>query len=183
MAELQLSKLDAARRQIESAIRLYFHEGDPVAIHTLVAAGYELLRDLNKHRGGEPMFFKDRFLDHIVPEMRPEFVRVVNEAENFFKHADRDPEKMLIFNPQQSELLLLDACEKYLELTSERLPLLRVFQLWSWLTWANTAIVDREEFERAAAPVRKYLTSTGSARQAFFNSILPLAYANGAEQV
>jgi hypothetical protein len=33
MAELQVSKLDAARRQVETAIRLYFAEADPVSIH------------------------------------------------------------------------------------------------------------------------------------------------------
>jgi hypothetical protein len=32
--EFKVSKLDAAKRQLETAIRLYFSDGDPVSIHT-----------------------------------------------------------------------------------------------------------------------------------------------------
>jgi hypothetical protein len=42
--ELHISKLDAAKRQLEVAIRLYFAWGDPVAIHTLAAAAINLLK-------------------------------------------------------------------------------------------------------------------------------------------
>lgn len=34
---LRLGKLEAARRQLETAIRLYFEHGDEVSIHTLAA--------------------------------------------------------------------------------------------------------------------------------------------------
>jgi hypothetical protein len=40
--KLKISKLDAAKRQLEVAIRLYFYFGDPVAIHTLTAAAYNI---------------------------------------------------------------------------------------------------------------------------------------------
>lgn len=57
-AEFRVAKLDAAKRQLETAIRLYFASADPVSIHTLTAAAYQLLLDLNKKAGGEPMFMK-----------------------------------------------------------------------------------------------------------------------------
>src|SRR5262245_42997551 len=41
----RVSKLDAARRQIRTAIRLFFEDGDTVSIHTLTSAAEELLRD------------------------------------------------------------------------------------------------------------------------------------------
>lgn len=49
---LRLSKLDAARRQLETATKLYFEHGDEVSIHTLAAAAYSVIRDINEHRGG-----------------------------------------------------------------------------------------------------------------------------------
>ena len=49
---MQLSKLEAARRQLETAIKLYFEYGDEVSIHALAAAAYSLIRDINEHRGG-----------------------------------------------------------------------------------------------------------------------------------
>ena len=63
---MQLSKLEAARRQLETAIKLYFADGDDVSIHSLVAAAYALLRDINEYRGGEPML--NRFA---LPFARP----------------------------------------------------------------------------------------------------------------
>jgi hypothetical protein len=51
---VRLGKLEAARRQLETAIKLYFADGDEVSIHTLTGAAYPLIRDINEHRLGEP---------------------------------------------------------------------------------------------------------------------------------
>ena len=51
-AILPVSKFDAARRQLETAIRLYFFQGDPISIHTLASAAAQILHDLSRHRGG-----------------------------------------------------------------------------------------------------------------------------------
>ena len=64
--QLKLSKLDCARRQLELAIELYFLERDPVSIHTLVGAARQLLADINKHRGGKPLFTEVEALKEIV---------------------------------------------------------------------------------------------------------------------
>ena len=48
---IQVSKLDAACRQLESAIELFFADRDPVSIHTLAAAAYNLLADVCKATG------------------------------------------------------------------------------------------------------------------------------------
>jgi hypothetical protein len=50
MAET-IAKLDAAKRQLTVAIRLFFNHADPVAIHTLAAAAYQILYDLSKGHG------------------------------------------------------------------------------------------------------------------------------------
>jgi hypothetical protein len=48
--EVTVTKLDVAKRQIETAIVLYFAECDPVSIHTLCRAGYDVIHALNKKR-------------------------------------------------------------------------------------------------------------------------------------
>jgi hypothetical protein len=50
-AEASVSKLDAARRQLDAAIRMYLANEDELAIHTLAAAAYRILRDLLEKRG------------------------------------------------------------------------------------------------------------------------------------
>ena len=56
--DLKVSKLDAAKRQLETAIRLYFSNGDPVSIHTLVAAAYAILHDVTGRKGADPMLIR-----------------------------------------------------------------------------------------------------------------------------
>jgi hypothetical protein len=48
---IKISKLDAARRQLDTAIELWFHDGDPISIHTLTSAAFEIIQDLNKKHG------------------------------------------------------------------------------------------------------------------------------------
>lgn len=50
-ASLHVTKLAAAKRQIQAAIRLFFMEEDELAIHTIASAAYGLLKDLKHDRG------------------------------------------------------------------------------------------------------------------------------------
>ena len=100
-----LAKLDVARRQLKESIILFFHEHDPIAIHTLAAAAHQILDDLARQKGvvsircnplirkGKEKFWKDK----------------INAAQNFFKHADRDPGATFEFRPALSCFFLMDA--------------------------------------------------------------------------
>lgn len=46
-----INKLAAAQRQLHAAIRMTLHGEDELAIHTLAAAAYGILRDLKRSRG------------------------------------------------------------------------------------------------------------------------------------
>jgi len=98
-------------------IRLYFTNSDPISTHTLIAAGYNVIRDLNRRRGGEPLFAKELIFDYIKEGHEKEFRNRINAAENFFKHADSDPDGYIDFNPCQSDFLILEACSVYSRLT------------------------------------------------------------------
>ena len=83
-----LDKPEAARRQIDAAIRMLFSGEDPVAIHTLAMAGFRVLRDLAKH-AESPM---ESLIDSIIkPDKKAELWRHINSLSNFLKHADKDP--------------------------------------------------------------------------------------------
>ena len=126
MEPLELNKLECARRQLETAINLFFQDGDPVAIHTLTCAAYNVIRDVNKARNGNPMFAKQQYVQMGGKPSLDDF----NEPENFFKHANRDADAKLTFDPKFTEGLLVDACEKYGELTGECVIQFLVFTLW-----------------------------------------------------
>lgn len=52
-----VNKLAAAERQIAAAIRMYFMEEDPLAIHTVASAAMNLYADLLRRRGKDPAVF------------------------------------------------------------------------------------------------------------------------------
>jgi hypothetical protein len=61
--------MDAVRRQLCTAIRLWFEDGDPVAIHTLIAASHEVLHTLFRRKGLHGLIFDS---DLIEDERRAE---------------------------------------------------------------------------------------------------------------
>jgi hypothetical protein len=131
--KITVTKLQAVRRQLETALTLYFDGKDPVSIHTLASAAYNVIRDVNRNKGGKPMLVKELHADQFVEKLgqTPKHIAdILNETENFFKHAGRDADKTLTFDDGQAELLLLDACEKYREITNEMVPMFGAFILW-----------------------------------------------------
>ena len=133
MPKAVLSKIDVARRQLVTAIRLYFNWGDEVSIHTLAAAARNVLCDLCERRGATSPLLLDNLLDDFVkPEHYKEVRNKFRESENFFKHADRDSEGGLTFNPETTDYMLIEAVEAYAILTGERVPEFHVYRAW-WM--------------------------------------------------
>ncbi len=118
MTALTISKLDAARRQLQTAITLWFGAGDPVSIHTLAYASYEIIHALSKQRNPGR---RDLLFDTLVvkDEYRREWADLVKRHANFFKHAKDDAKHVIEFNPALSELFILFALLG-VELSGER---------------------------------------------------------------
>jgi hypothetical protein len=102
------------QRQLTVAIRLFFDKADPVAIHTLAGAAYQILYDLSKGQGFTG-FVKGNL--QVREEMRPKWERILNRGQNFFKHADRDPTEKFEFEPEITRFFMFDAVLLYLQLT------------------------------------------------------------------
>lgn len=141
--KIHISKIDAAKRQLETAITLYFRSGDPVSIHTLTAAGYDILHGLSKTRGIKP-FVKNT--DMIRDEKKKKYLDMVNEAQNFFKHADRDTDKLYEFRPATTEFLIWDACQMYQQITTEIPKLMYIFNFWFFIN--NPGLAKDQDTEK-----------------------------------
>jgi hypothetical protein len=105
-APIVITKLDAAKRQLRAAITLWFTDGDPVAIHTLAAAAHEIVHTLFRRKGLSGLMFDSPF---IGDEFRSEFSREVKRIATFFKHAQRDADAEVSFNPVINETHMLFA--------------------------------------------------------------------------
>ena len=113
-----ISKIDAARRQLETALYLYFTEDEPVSIHTLICAAHEILETLHIQNNGIPTFLhKNSPGIKNDPRKRKKYHDIISDAKNFFKHANKDPERILEFDTQKTEAYLLDSIYLFQHLT------------------------------------------------------------------
>jgi hypothetical protein len=85
-----VSNLQAANRQLCTAIRLFFADDDAVAVHTLACAA----REIYEKRCGTAGI--ERMMDHIL-----------NEPRNFFKHLKNDS---VDFSDEMNDFVLFTAC-------------------------------------------------------------------------
>jgi len=130
----RIEKLEAARRNLAAAVRLFFEQGDPIAIHTLAAAAQGVIRDVARTRG---LAHTSILHDHpdIPADTQKEWIKILNAPRNFFKHADADPNGTLEFDESANETLLLDACLILSEVSDSALSEANVYL--GWFTTAN----------------------------------------------
>jgi hypothetical protein len=109
------------------AICLFFNRDDMIGVHTLTAAASQILRDLAETRGSTSPF---RDLEIIRPEKRQEWYQILTRAQNFFKHANHDPEDVLDFFPATTPFLIFEAVLMHNKLTKRYTPETLVFASW-----------------------------------------------------
>lgn len=85
VANVTVTQLEAAHKQLKTAIVLWLNDDDPVSIHTLAFAAHQIVHDLNRQQKGPPLLLDSPL---IRPEKKQEFVNIVKGDANYFKHAD-----------------------------------------------------------------------------------------------
>ncbi len=131
MAEIKVNKPEAARRQIDVAIKLLFNNEDPIPIHTLAMAAFRIVRDLAKDNPDHHM--DSMFNKMIRPGMEKEFWSVMHRPANFFKHADLDADDILNDVKEEiNDVILFLATLWYQELGYKFTP--EMLSLVTWFT-------------------------------------------------
>jgi hypothetical protein len=102
---ITLTKMDAARRQLRTAITLWFNEQDPVSVHTLAFAAYTVIHDVSRNRDRTHDLLFDSLI--VKDERRREWCLLLKRHANFFKHANKDADAEIEFNPEVSEAFIL----------------------------------------------------------------------------
>jgi hypothetical protein len=137
--------LDAARGQLRAAIRLWFNDGDPVAIHTLASAAHEIVHALFKKKGLKGLVFDTPY---IRPASRQRWASGLKKPANFFKHAhNEDTDASYEFDPTLS-IVMMAACCKGLMNIGEPISM-EALALTYWTLFANpSAFGVSEEFRQ-----------------------------------
>jgi hypothetical protein len=83
----------------------------------------------------------------VKPEFRSTVLGKINGARNFFKHADKDPEKIAVWNPDISEYFIWDATSLYRNLTGGKMPceilvFSGIFRIKNSELWSEKSEID-----------------------------------------
>ncbi len=169
----QITKIDAARRQLEAAIKLFFHEGDPVAIHTLVRAAVGIIDPIQKLHGKiGPITSTEELFEQYVKDEYLQSVRKKHRTpQNFFKHADKDPDAILNFDSSVIELELFFAINGYQSITGDVTALMMLMRTWIYQSMPGMFKHEREArlFAMASMSIRAF----GWRKSEFFDQLLP----------
>ncbi len=151
--EIALDKFEAAKLQIISAIKMFFYDWDSVSQLTLTAASHQILYDISKIKGRR-LSFKDSAL--IKEDKRHEYIRAVNKAQNYFKHADKDHKTKLLFRHRITPLYLFDTIRMYILLTGKN----SCFEIRVFLMWFQLRFPDLLNLPSAEKDLRKIRAGT-----------------------
>jgi len=123
---IKLTRCDALVRQLDSAIRMWFLEHDPVPIHLLLLPTYDVLRDLGKKNGNAPD----------IESIRPQNFRI---AYDWLRHASSDLEDFTDFSARTNEFLLWVCIGSFEKIFGPRTVFMMTFQAYFvlWLMPEN----------------------------------------------
>jgi hypothetical protein len=126
-----ITKLEAAHRQLTTAIRMYFDDDDVAAIHTLVCAAREIYEKHCEAQGVERMFEQ---IEAANPERTTkELWMILNGPRNFLKHpeASMDLSARLELDDEMNASMLWVACHDCAMLCQEaQPPEIQAYILW-----------------------------------------------------
>lgn len=165
----QVTKLDAAQRQLDQAIRLLFGGGDMLSVHTLAFASFRILMDIFPHQDDD--FGKQ--IDALIEGMGwKRFTAVAN----FLKHADRDADHVLKQDLEGPNISTIGfATLLYRRLAGDFTDDMRGFDCWNEILRAPELGIERDPDPAMAAhedKIRQALLSGSSERRLALGKIV-----------
>jgi hypothetical protein len=162
-----MTKQQALRHLIHSAVRMIAAREDPFAVHLIVQSADKLLIDLSK-KHGKPLALE--WTENIKEEYRSPLMIVFRETYNFLKHADTDHDDTLHVGAiaENNLLQLAVACANYHSLYGEWTDHMKLLFNFAKLVAPEAFVMqaDRPTFDAVVPKL------AGMQLQEFFNSDL-----------
>ena len=158
----------AALSQLETAIELWFHDKDPVSIHTLAAAAEGMFTTIARERG---IKLSDSAMEYLAstPKKFQDFMR---KPQNFFKHGNPKL-KWDFYHPEHGEVFLESAVGSCLQLFPDNPPLLvLLFALWCGSNNPTSELIS-DTNKPIMLKCAELNQITGGNKAKFFDTIFP----------
>jgi len=166
-----VSKSDVARSQLETAIQLWFADGDPVSIHTLAVATHDCLNAMSKLKG------KPSLSEQWLKTQPKKIQQWAREPQNFFKHGQRFLKRSLHYVPSYGDMLIFDCTLCYEFVFGKMTPLMDVFMFRFVLSNPDQFKGDLKAFVESKRLKIEEIEPLG--RSEFLARTLPLAMTGG----
>lgn len=159
---MNITKLEAVKRQLNISIYLYFNDLDLVSAHTLAWASRNILYDLWKLKNT-----KESPIDIIKTNYRESYETIIRKAQNFFKHAGEkwDEFKKFEFSEILTENLLYDTISRYYSITKILTNHMKIFNSYFYIK--NKDKIENQNIKKI---VEKYNYSTIPEKIDFYKS-------------
>ena len=90
---------------------------------------------------------------NVRKDKRAEWERIVNQAQNFFKHADRDPLGKFDFEPEITRFFLFDAVSLHAQMTNQ--PFHEGTVYLSWFTVKHDDFLVESSFKDYISTIKQ----------------------------
>ena len=170
-----ITREDAAKGQLETAIWLWFHDGDASSIHTLAVAAQGILTAVTRDKRAEPSNLAKGL--RLQPERLQEWLR---NPQNFFKHGNYRGQKnkeLVPHVPDMTELILADNAGTFHRLFGFSTPLLDLFLLRYSLSFPKSKVAMEATKVKIVQSI-KIEDAQRLGRSEFYDRILPLLEAS-----
>jgi hypothetical protein len=153
---IMITKTDAAERQLNTAIRLFFENRDHLSSYVLAVASREITDGVIKSRRsklyqreparvGDPLKVHLSYREYLEALIKPEFykssIKLFHKWQNFLKHADKDPDAEIEpFKTKLLALVIIFAIKNYVLLTQHWTTEMATF--FAWFAVAEPQLVN-----------------------------------------
>jgi len=170
-----ITKTDAAERQLNTAIRLFFENRDHLSSYALAIASREVTDDVIQSRYdelyrrelarvGDPLkvhlSYREQAKDFIKPEFYQDYLKLDRKWQNFLKHADRDPTgEIEPFTAKLLALVIFSAIGNFILLTQR--PSAEMVTFLAWIGVAEPQFVrpgPEDVMSKAIAEMRSNIS-------------------------
>jgi hypothetical protein len=171
---ITLSKKSVAKSQLETAVSLWFQNGDPASILVLAYNAHEILDALGR-KIGKPSQLKT-WLATLPERVQMQWKYVWN----FCKHGLKDIDDDVPYDPRQAEVLISNAIRCYRDVFGKLTPILLAFdfrfvldhpETVDWFAAAQGSAIPFSEL------IEAYRQAGSQTREEFLQSFLLLSEA------
>ena len=164
--ELVADKRSVAQSQLETAIQVWFLDGDPISIHTLAVAAHDCFNALLKHKTTKPSYMQEW-----IGTKSEAFQKQTRVAQNFLKHGFNELKGSLHLTTIHAEMLMMDAVTCHELIGGKPTPLMRLYSQRFLYEHPYLITKDALPLFTKNAEVHQLVNST---RTEFFHALLPI---------